>query len=176
VGAIAARDGSPLNIFAIFALLTVAAVLGDAVNYWIGYRIGPRIFRSEGSWLFNREHLIRTQHFYEKHGGKTIILARFIPIIRTFAPFVAGVGKMEYRRFGLFNITGGIAWVASFLIAGYSFGGLEVVKRNFQYVILGIIVISVMPIVIEFIQTRRRKRATAKTVTGPAVAPERTVA
>src|SRR5262249_26144850 len=111
VGATAALPGSPLSLPLLIVLLIVAAVLGDAVDYYLGYRIGPRVFSSEKSWLFNKKHLLRTQQFYEKYGGKTIVLARFIPIIRTFAPFVAGVGKMEYRRFFVYNVAGGAAWV-----------------------------------------------------------------
>jgi membrane-associated protein len=138
-------------------LLCVAAILGDAVNYAIGLRVGPRVFRREDSWLFKKEHLLRTQRFYERHGGKTIILARFIPIIRTFAPFVAGIGRMRYRRFALFNVTGGIAWVAGFVLAGYAFGNMPIVKRNFQYVILAIIVLSVLPAVFEYLRQRNAR-------------------
>src|SRR6185436_18717261 len=132
VGALAAVDNSALHLPVVLVLLAVAAIVGDAVNYTIGYRIGPRVFSRETSRLLNKEHLLRTQAFYEKYGGKTIILARFMPIIRTFAPFVAGIGKMEYRKFSLFNVTGGIAWVVSFLLGGYFFAGSEVVKRNFH--------------------------------------------
>jgi membrane-associated protein len=159
VGALAASDGSPLNIVAIAVLLCLAAIAGDAVNYAIGHYVGPRVFTSEGSWLLNKQHLLRTQAFYEKHGGKTIILARFMPIVRTFAPFVAGIGKMQYPRFALFNVTGGIIWVVAFLLGGYLFGNVPVVKRNFHFVILAIIVISVMPPVIEFVRARRESRA-----------------
>src|ERR1700724_1076894 len=118
VGALAATEGSPLRMPVLIVLLIAAAITGDAVNYLIGFHVGPKVFRSEHSRLFNKKHLLRTQHFYEKYGGKTIILARFIPIIRTFAPFVAGIGKMEYRRFGLYNILGGIVWVLTFLFGG----------------------------------------------------------
>jgi len=155
VGALAASEGSPLRVGQVTLLLIVAAVLGDAVNYSIGLRIGPRIFSRPRSRLFNPEHLQKTQRFYDKYGGKTIILARFVPIVRTFAPFVAGIGKMQYRRFALFNVTGGIAWVALFVFAGHSFGNIPAVKRNFQYVILAIIVLSVMPAVIEIWKARR---------------------
>ncbi len=109
VGAVAAREGSGLNVALVMAVLVAAAVLGDAVNYSVGYRIGPRVLKSEKSWLFSKKHLERTQRFYERYGGKTIILARFVPIVRTFAPFVAGVGNMQYRRFAMFNITGAVA-------------------------------------------------------------------
>jgi membrane-associated protein len=161
VGALAASEGSPINIVLVIALMFVAAVLGDAVNYSIGKWLGPAAFKSENNWLLNKKHLVRTQAFYERHGGKTIILARFMPIIRTFAPFVAGIGQMQYRRFAIFNVVGGALWVLSFTIAGYVFGGLESVKKNFHYIIVAIIVISVMPGVIEFLRERRRSRAAA---------------
>lgn len=155
VGALCAIDGSPISLPTIIALLFAAAVLGDAVNYAIGRRLGPRVFKSEGSWLLNKKHLLRTQAFYEKHGGKTIIIARFMPIVRTFAPFVAGIGEMKYRRFFLFNVAGAGFWVVSFSTLGYFFGNVPAVKRNFTFVILAIIVISVLPGVIEFIRSRR---------------------
>jgi membrane-associated protein len=159
VGALAASDGSPIALPVVIALLFVAAVVGDAVNYSIGLRIGPRAFRSEKSFLFNKKHLMKTQAFYERHGGKTIIIARFMPIIRTFAPFVAGVGKMQYRRFFMFNVVGAAAWVVLFTVGGYSFGNLPSVKKNFHYVIVAIIVLSILPGVIEFIRERRRAAA-----------------
>lgn len=157
VGALAASEGSPIRIGVVIVLLSFAAVLGDAVNYSIGKYFGPKVFRWERSRLFNPDHLVKTQLFYEKYGGKTIVLARFVPIVRTFAPFVAGIGRMRYRRFALFNIAGGVMWVAGFAIAGYQFGGLETVKKNFQYVIVGIIVVSVLPIAIEFLRAWRAK-------------------
>ena len=158
VGALAASEGSPINVWLVGILLTIAAVLGDAVNYSIGKYVGPKVFSRETSRLLNKEHLMRAHKFYEKHGGKTIILARFIPIIRTFAPFVAGIGEMSYPRFALYNITGGVAWVWSFLLIGYWFGNQPFVKKNFTYVILGIIIISVIPVVIEFIKARRASK------------------
>jgi membrane-associated protein len=157
VGAVAADVGSPLNMPLLFALLTVAAVVGDAVNYAVGYRLGPKVFKYERSRLFNKKHLLRAQAFYEKYGSKTIILARFVPIVRTFAPFVAGIGKMRYPRFFLYNCVGGAAWVAICLWSGYYFGGLEWVKNNFELVVLAIIVISVLPMVVEFLMARRRR-------------------
>jgi membrane-associated protein len=160
-GAVAGLEGSSLNLPLLAALLIVAAVVGDAVNYWIGYWVGPRVFSREKSWLLNKDHLLKAQRFYERYGGKTIIFARFIPIIRTFAPFVAGIGKMEYRRFFAFNVIGGAVWVVLFLWAGFAFGQNEMVKRNFTLVILAIIVISVLPAVIEVILTRRRGAAPA---------------
>lgn len=156
VGALAATDGSPLRLELLIVLLIAAAVLGDAVNYFIGYIVGPRVFTSEKSWLFNKKHLLRTQFFYEKYGGKTIILARFIPIIRTFAPFVAGIGAMQYRRFFYFNVAGGTAWVLIFLLSGFWLG--EAVKGYFSIIIAVIIVLSIMPAVIEYLMARRRAK------------------
>jgi membrane-associated protein len=139
-------------------LLSVAAIIGDTVNYWVGAFIGPRAFTGEVRWL-KKEYLDRTHAFYEKHGGKTIILARFIPIIRTFAPFVAGVGAMTYSRFLLYNVVGGIVWVTLFVLAGYYFGNLPAVRQNFTYVIFAIILLSVLPIVVEYVKARRRASA-----------------
>ncbi|HSP98914.1 MAG TPA: DedA family protein [Candidatus Dormibacteraeota bacterium] len=155
IGALAAIDGSPIHVGFAVVLLASAAVLGDAVNYGIGYRIGPRVFTSETSRLLNKEHLVRTQRFYERYGGKTIILARFMPIVRTFAPFVAGIGRMRYAHFAAYNVVGGAVWVAAFTLAGYFFGNVPVVKRNFHFVIVAIIVISVIPPVLEFLRARR---------------------
>jgi membrane-associated protein len=160
VGALAATDGSPLRLELLIVLLISAAVLGDAVNYSIGYWVGPRVFASERSRLFNKKHLIRTQFFYEKYGGKTIILARFIPIVRTFAPFVAGIGRMEYWRFFRFNVVGGAAWVLIFLLGGYWLG--EAVKGFFSIIIVAIVVLSVLPAVIEYVLTRRREKRSIK--------------
>src|SRR5436309_7546638 len=153
MGALAATDGSPLRLELLIILLISAAVLGDAVNYFIGFWVGPRVFTSEQSWLFNKKHLIRTQLFYERYGGKTIILARFIPIIRTFAPFVAGIGRMEYRRFFRFNVVGGAAWVLIFLLSGYWFGGW--VKGYFSVIFVGIVILFVFPAVIEYVLAGR---------------------
>ena len=159
VGALASRPDSELNLLGLLILLIVAAVAGDAVNYTIGFHVGPRVFKSEKSRLFNKKHLLRTHEFYEKYGGKTIILARFIPIIRTFAPFVAGIAKMEYRQFGLFNITGGVAWVLTFLVGGYYLSTVPYIQSNFKLVIIAIIIISVMPAVIEVLLAWRRRRS-----------------
>jgi membrane-associated protein len=158
VGALCALDGSPLSIGLIVPLLIVAAVLGDAVNYSAGRHIGPRVFTSETSWLLNKKHLARTQAFYEKYGGKTIIIARFIPIIRTFAPFVAGIGHMRYRRFASFNVIGALAWVGLFIPAGFLFGNLEYVQKRFHLVIFAIIGLSLLPAVIEFLREWRSSR------------------
>jgi membrane-associated protein len=160
IGALASREGSPINVGLAVVLLAIAAVLGDAVNYAIGYRVGPRVFVSETSRLLNKEHLVRTQRFYEKYGGKTIILARFMPVVRTFAPFVAGIGRMRYAQFAAYNVVGGVVWVAAFTLAGYYFGEVPVVKRNFHYVIVAIIVISTLPPVIEFLRARRGSTVT----------------
>ena len=156
LGAMGARDVG-INLPLVTVLLIVAAVLGDAVNYWIGYRLWPAVFKREDSRLLNKKHLLRAQEFYEKYGGKTIILARFVPIVRTFAPFVAGVGKMNFFRFWLFNVVGGIAWVLICVAAGYFFGQFEFVKKRFELVIVAIVVISVLPMVFEVWQARRAK-------------------
>jgi membrane-associated protein len=159
VGALAASAGSTLSVPALLILLMAAAILGDAVNYLAGYVIGPRVFKFDNSRFLNKKHLLRTQSFYERHGGKTIILARFIPIIRTFAPFVAGIGKMQYSQFAVYNVAGGVAWVAAFLLGGYFFGNLEGIKERFHIIIIAIIFISVLPIVFEFLRARRRTPA-----------------
>jgi membrane-associated protein len=146
--------GSPLNIGLLFLLLAGAAILGDTVNYWVGHFIGPRAFSGDVRFL-KKEYLDRTHAFFEKHGGKTIILARFVPIIRTFAPFVAGVGEMSYGRFISYNVVGGLVWVALFCLGGYFFGNLPFVKENFSFVVIAIILISLAPMVVEFVKARR---------------------
>ncbi|MEW6739147.1 MAG: DedA family protein [Nitrospirota bacterium] len=145
-----------LDVSVVFVLLTIAAVAGDTVNYWIGNFVGPKVFHKDDVRFLNKKHLERTHRFYEKYGGKTIIIARFVPIIRTFAPFVAGVGSMTYGRFLSYNIIGGILWIAVCVFAGYFFGNIPVVKQNFSIVILAIIFISIMPGVIEFLRHRYR--------------------
>ncbi|HEY1009757.1 MAG: DedA family protein [Daejeonella sp.] len=157
-GAIIAKPESGLNIFIMCLLLIVAAILGDLVNYHIGNYIGPKAFSGKYKWL-KTEYLEKTQKFYIKHGGKTIIYARFIPIVRTFAPFVAGIGTMSYSRFASYNVVGGVIWVVSFLFIGYFFGGLPVIKDNFTYVIFGIIILSILPPIVEIFRERRRKSA-----------------
>jgi membrane-associated protein len=146
-----------LNPWTLTGMLVVAAVLGDGVNYHIGKAIGPRAFSGEVRWL-KHEYLERTQAFYDRHGGKTIILARFIPIIRTFAPFVAGIGTMRYRRFLAFNVIGAVGWVTSFVWIGYAFGNIPAVKERFSLVILGIIGVSVLPIALELLKGWRNRR------------------
>lgn len=160
-GAIIAKPETGLSIFLMFGLMAVAAILGDMTNYHIGNWIGPKAFSGKYRFL-KREYLERTERFYEKHGGKTIIYARFIPIVRTFAPFVAGVGTMSYTRFAAYNVVGGIAWVASFLFLGYFFGGLPVIRENFTYVIFLIIFLSVTPALIEMVKERMKRPADAK--------------
>jgi len=183
IGALGARD-TGVNLPLLTVLLIVAAILGDAVNYWIGYKVGPTIFSREESAnataparegqkpeydgvprkaslatrFMNKKHLIKAQEFYEKHGGKTIILARFVPIIRTFAPFVAGIGRMNYLRFAAYNVVGAIAWVTSCIVAGKLFGEIPFVKKNFELVIIAIVVISVIPVLIEFWKARNAEK------------------
>jgi membrane-associated protein len=145
-----------LNVWALFLLLSVAAVLGDTVNYWIGKKIGPRAFDGSVKFL-KQEHLQKTEAFYEKHGKKTIILARFVPIVRTFAPFVAGVGSMTYGTFIAYNVIGGVAWVAICVFSGYFFGNIPIVKKNFSLVVLAIIGISVLPLAWEWWKARKAR-------------------
>jgi membrane-associated protein len=144
------------DITLVLILLTIAAIAGDTVNYWIGNYLGPKVFHYEDSRFFKKRHLERTHQFYEKHGGKTIIIARFIPIIRTFAPFVAGIGSMTYRKFLSYNVAGGVFWIFSLTLAGYFFGNIPIVRNNFSLVIVAIVVISVLPGVIEYLRQRRK--------------------
>ena len=144
-----------LDVTYLIIALAIAAIAGDTVNYWMGHLVGPKVFTRDSSRFLNREYLDRTHAFYEKYGGKTIIIARFVPIIRTFAPFVAGIGSMTYVHFIIYNITGGILWILVFILGGYYFGNLPVVKQNFTLVIAAIIIISVMPGVIEYIRQKR---------------------
>jgi membrane-associated protein len=154
-GALAAA-GVGVDIVGILALLTAAAIIGDNTNYFIGRAVGPRVFTEHSRWL-KREHLLRTQRFYERHGGKTVVMARFVPIVRTFAPFVAGVGRMHYPRFLAFDVGGGILWVWSFGLLGFFFGNAPIIKENFGLAIIGVIVISVLPIVFEAWRMRRER-------------------
>jgi membrane-associated protein len=157
-GSLAALPGSPLNVLVLFVLMAFAAILGDTVNYWIGHAIGERVY-TEKIRFIKKEYIDRTHAFYEKHGGITIFLARFIPIIRTFAPFVAGVGEMSYGKFFSYNVLGGLTWTALFVFGGYFFGSLKFVQDNFSFVIIAIIVISFVPVVFEAVQARRGARA-----------------
>ncbi|MCY2992413.1 MAG: DedA family protein [Planctomycetota bacterium] len=155
-GAIASLGS--LDVGLLWLLLVVAAVAGDTVNYHIGYFLGPKVLRGESSRFFNRKHLDRTHRFFEKYGGSTIIIARFVPFVRTFAPFVAGVGAMSYRRFLAYNVIGGLAWVTGFVFAGYWFGNLPWVKEHFASVLLMIIFISLLPGVLEYFRQRQADR------------------
>ena len=159
VGALAASTGSPLNVHVLFFLLLAAAIIGDTVNYHIGKYLGPRVLKNENSRIFKKQYLDKTHAFFEKYGGKTIILARFVPIVRTFAPFIAGVGAMTYRKVILYNIVGAIVWVSSLLYAGFFFGNMPIVKKNFGLVVIAIIVISILPGVFEFIKAQRESKA-----------------
>ncbi len=162
-GTFCAKPETGLNVHLMAVLLWVAAVLGDTVNYWLGARIGPAVFKREDSMFLRKKHLERAHAFFEKYGGRAIILARFVPIVRTFVPFVAGVGRMDYGRFIAYNVLGGFIWIYFFLYAGYWFGGLPFIQRNFKLVILAIIIISVLPIVWETWQAwREAKRERAR--------------
>ena len=156
-GAISALPDMPISVHILVIILFAAAVLGDSCNYMIGHFFGRKLFNNPNSRIFKQSYLEKTHGFYEKYGGKTIILARFVPIVRTFAPFVAGMGHMNYRHFSVFNVTGGIIWVVIFIYAGYFFGGLPFVQENLKLLILGIIVVSVLPGVIEVIRNKRSK-------------------
>jgi membrane-associated protein len=161
VGALCAVQGSALNVAVIVPLLLVAAVLGDAVNYAIGRTLGPKVFTTESSRFLNKKHLLRTQEFYERYGGKTIIIARFVPIVRTFAPFVAGIGQMRYRRFLAFNLVGALLWVGLIVPIGYAVGNNPLIKKNFSIVVFLIIGISVLPAAIELLRERKARRVAA---------------
>ena len=146
-----------LKVGWLILLLSAAAIIGDTVNYWVGHHVGPKVFCKEEARFFKKEYLDRTHAFYEKHGGKTIIIARFVPIIRSFAPFVAGIGRMSYGRFLAFNVVGGVGWVVLLVGAGYFFGTIPVVQENYSIAVLAIIAISTVPIAVEYLKHRRRK-------------------
>ncbi|MBI1883326.1 MAG: DedA family protein [Chlamydiae bacterium] len=154
-GAFAAQGSLKVEI--LLLILSFAAVAGDTLNYWIGAIVGPKVFHQEKSRFLKKEYLDRTHSFYEKYGAKTIILARFVPIVRTFAPFVAGIGKMSYTRFLSYNLLGGLAWIFAFILGGYFFGNLSYVKHNFTLVILAIIVISILPGAVEYVRQRKKR-------------------
>lgn len=154
-----------LNIWIAYFSLLVAAIFGDTVNYWIGHHFGPKVFSKKNSKLFNPEYLEKTRGFYAKYGGKTIILARFLPIIRTFAPFVAGIGKMHYGTFVLYNVVGALIWVTLFMFAGYFFGGMPLIKNNFEYAVVVIVLVSVLPVIFEYIKHKMEKRKHLKSAT-----------
>jgi membrane-associated protein len=161
LGALAARAETPLSIGWVFVVLSLAAILGDSANYAVGKYFGSIILKKQGTWFLKKEHVDRTHRFYEKYGSKTIVLARFVPIVRTFAPFVAGVGRMSYSHFLTYNIAGGLLWITLFVFGGYFFGNTAVVQKNFGYVIIAIIILSILPVVIEFWKERRRQSACA---------------
>jgi membrane-associated protein len=147
-----------LNLALLFLILAAASILGDTANYWIGNKLGPRVFRKKTGRLFKEEYLERAHGFYQKYGSETIFIARFIPIVRTFAPFVAGIGKMSYRKFLAYNVAGGLAWVSLFLFGGFYFGNLPWVRENLTFVILAIILISFVPIFVEYVRHRKRNK------------------
>src|SRR3974390_2884819 len=155
VGVVSGAGG--LDILQILLLLTIASVAGDQSGYFLGFRTGSRIFSRPDSRFFKQEYVARTMEFFERHGGKTLIYAKFVPIVRTFAPFMAGVGKMRYGRFLSFNIFGGIGWVTSMTLAGYFLGGVPLIRRNFEKVVLLIVLVSVLPVVLQFLQSRRER-------------------
>ena len=146
-----------LDIVPICALLAAASIAGDQSGYFLGRRTGPRIFRRPDSLLFKQEYVTRTQAFYERHGGKTLIYAKFVPIVRTFAPFMAGVGRMRYARFFSFNVFGGLGWVVSMTLAGYNLGGMALIRRHFEQVVIGIVVVSVLPLIVQYFRARRAR-------------------
>lgn len=154
VGAVTALGS--LNLAAVFGLLLIAVFLGDNVNYWIGYHVGPRVFASEDMKLLNRRHLERTREFFDRYGSKTIIYARFVPIVRTCTPFVAGIGRMPYGRFLAFSVAGCMAWLSICLFAGYFFGNIELVRKNFSLVVIAIVFISLVPIILEYLKHRKK--------------------
>jgi membrane-associated protein len=162
VGALAAKGA--LNVYTVAILLMLAAIIGDSTNYWIGYFVGPKVFRSESSRWLNRKHLERTSAFYEKYGVKTVVIARFMPIVRTFAPFVAGIGRMYYPRFLFFSVLGSILWIGIFVAAGYLFGNIPWVKENFIIVVLAIIFLSILPALIEAVRVRRESKQSPSAV------------
>lgn len=159
-GAIIAKPESDLNVFFMWGLLMVAGIIGDMVNYHIGQYIGPKAFSGKYRFL-KKEYLEKTEKFYDKYGGKTIIYARFVPIIRTFAPFVAGVGTMSYKKFAFYNVIGAVLWVTSFLFIGYFFGGLPIIKDNFTIVIFAIILLSMLPPIIEIVKEKMKNKKEA---------------
>lgn len=154
IGAFTARGA--FDLWAIMGTLVLAAFLGDIINYSIGKYFGPKIFGKENSFWFNKKNLEKAHRFYEKYGAKTIILARFVPIVRTFAPFVAGIGEMNYRKYMIYNIVGAVLWVCSFTVLGFFFGNLPIIQKNFKLVILAIIIISVIPAVVEYVREKKK--------------------
>ena len=162
IGVVAGAGG--LDIVQICSLLVIASILGDQSGFFLGYRTGPAIFSRKDSRLFKQEYVTRTQRFYERHGGKTLVYAKFVPIVRTFAPFMAGVGKMRYARFVSFNIFGGLGWVLSMTLAGYNLGGVALIRRNFEKVVLGIVFLSVLPLILHALKARTEARGKGATL------------
>jgi membrane-associated protein len=160
-GAVAARPGNPLNIWVLMIVLCAAAILGDSANYAIGHKLGPKVLKNPDSKVLRKEHLDRTHAFFARYGGKTIILARFVPFVRTFAPFLAGVGEMDYSKFITFNVTGGVTWVGLFLFAGYFFGRIPAVEDNLTLVLVAVVVLTTIPIVWEYLRSRRQAKLEA---------------
>lgn len=156
-GSISAQPANPLNIFILFLLLFAASLLGNQVNYLVGKAVGPKVFTMNDSWFFNKKHLHETHLFYEKHGGKTLVFARFIPIVRTFAPFIAGIGQMQLLHFSLYNIVSALLWIGSLLSLGYFMGSIPIVKQHFAIVIYGIIILSLLPPIIAFLKSKKSK-------------------
>jgi membrane-associated protein len=163
-GTFCARPSTGLNVHLMALLLWIAAVFGDTVNYWIGAKIGPAVFKREDSPWLRKKHLERAHAFFEKYGGRAIILARFVPIVRTFVPFVAGVGQMTYSRFIIYNILGGFIWIYLLIYLGFFFGNLAVVQKNFEIIILSVVFVSVLPIAIELLRARRETKKAVKQV------------
>ncbi len=155
----ALAGGGHLDVGLAFGILVMGPILGDSTNYWVGRAVGPAVFERENIRFLNKHHLMRAHEFYEKHGGKTVIIARFLPILRTFAPFVAGIARMDYRRFLTFSLIGSPLWIGIFIFGGYFFGNLPVVKKNFSLVIVAIIIISMVPAVLEFLKARKASRS-----------------
>ena len=164
LGALAAVKDSPLHIGWVFVVLSAAAIVGDSANYAVGKYFGSMILKKQGAWFLKKEHIERTHRFYEKYGSKTIVLARFVPIVRTFAPFVAGVGRMSYPHFLTYNVIGGLLWITLFAFGGYFFGNTPMVQKNFGFVIIAIIIISILPAVIEIWKEKRRPPAVEEAV------------
>ena len=162
IGVVAGAGG--LDIVQICSLLVIASILGDQSGFFLGHRTGPAIFSRKDSRLFKQEYVTRTQRFYERHGGKTLVYAKFVPIVRTFAPFMAGVGRMRYTRFVSFNIFGGLGWVLSMTLAGYNLGGVALIRRNFEKVVLGIVFLSVLPLILHALKARREARGKRATL------------
>jgi membrane-associated protein len=170
--AIAALPNHPLNIFVLWAVICAAAILGDTVNYWIGHAFGHRFFKKEDARILKKRYLDETHDFYDRHGPVTIVLARFVPIIRTFAPFVAGMGSMSYGTFFAYNVIGGIAWVTLFTVTGYFFGTIGFIKHNFSYVIFAIVLISLVPLIWKSLSERRKRKVAVMAMAASQEVPE----